>query len=294
VWECPDLLKMPVKGSKGDSKWVLLVSINPGGPNGGSATQYFTGDFDGHQFTADDQNVRWMDYGKDNYAGVTFSGIPDNDGRFILIGWMSNWQYATSVPTSPWRSAMTFPRQMQLVKDEDQYTITSNPVDEIEQLRERKVTINRFVASPKKELSKEVPFGLATIEIIADFSLPHEGTTSEFGFDLANSKGENIEIGYNCQTKKFLINRMNSGNSEFSRNFKGIHYSDEVSPGKIISIHLIVDVSSVELFGQGGKVAMTDIFFPNEIFNDLSVYSKGGSVECKNVTIYKLNNIWNH
>jgi sucrose-6-phosphate hydrolase SacC (GH32 family) len=213
------------------------------------------------------------------YSGYSCRGLP---------------KYTTSVPTSPWRSAMTFPRQMLLIKEEGQYTIVSNPVDEIEQLRERKVTINQFVASQKKELTKEIPFGLATIEIIADFKLPQEGTTSEFGFELANTKGENIQIGYNCQTKKFLINRMNSGNSEFSKDFKGIHYSDEVLPGKIISMHLIVDVASVELFGQSGKIVMTDIFFPNEIFNNLSVYSKGGSVECKSFTVYKLNNIWNH
>jgi len=294
VWECPDLIKMPVKGSNGESKWVLLVSINPGGPNGGSATQYFTGNFDGHQFTVDNEKIRWIDTGKDNYAGVTFSGIPENDGRFILIGWMSNWQYATNVPTSPWRSAMTFPRQMTLVREEGEYALISNPVEEIEQLRERKVTISQFIASKKKDLTKEVPFGLATIEIIADFSLPQSGTTSEFGFNLSNSKGENIEIGYNCQTKKFLINRINTGDSEFSRDFKGIHYSDEAVPGKTISMHLIVDVASVELFGQSGKIVMTDIFFPNEVFNNLSVYSKVGSVECKSVTLYKLNNIWNH
>ncbi|MEI7522782.1 MAG: glycoside hydrolase family 32 protein [Mariniphaga sp.] len=294
VWECPDLIKMPVKGSNGESKWVLLVSINPGGPNGGSATQYFTGNFDGHQFTVDNEKIRWIDTGKDNYAGVTFSGIPENDGRFILIGWMSNWQYATNVPTSPWRSAMTFPRQLTLVREEGEYALISNPVEEIEQLRERKVTISQFIASKNKDLTKEVPFGLATIEIIADFSLPQSGTTSEFGFNLSNSKGENIEIGYNCQTKKFLINRMNTGNSEFSRDFKGIHYSDEAVPVKTISMHLIVDVASVELFGQSGKIVMTDIFFPNEVFNNLSVYSKGGSVECKSVTLYKLNNIWNH
>jgi len=293
VWECPDLIKMPVKGSKGESKWVLLVSINPGGPNGGSATQYFTGNFNGHQFMSENQKIRWIDYGKDNYAGVTFSGIPENDGRSILIGWMSNWQYATSVPTEPWRSAMTFPRQLTLEKEGNDYFICSNPIDEIEQLRERKVTINQFVTSVRKDLTKEVPFGLSAIEIIADFSLPKSGSAGEFGFELSNSKGESLAVGYNKELKRFVIDRQNSGRSDFSKDFRGIHISDEIKTGNTISMHLIVDVASVELFAQSGIVAMTDIFFPTEVFNSLGVYTNRGTINCEKIMIYKLNNIWN-
>jgi len=292
VWECPDLIKMVVNNSKKESKWVLLVSMNPGGPNGGSATQYFTGNFDGHHFMSDNEKTRWIDYGKDNYAGVTFSGIPENDGRCISIGWMSNWQYATSVPTKPWRSAMTFPRQLNLEKGRDEYNIISNPIDEIEQLREIKITLNPFIASGNKDLTKEVPFGLSPIEIIADFSLPQTGFANEFGFELTNSKGENIIVGYSNQTNKFKIDRLNSGKNDFSKDFSGIQYSGELKPEKIISMHIIIDLASIELFGQSGRVAMTDIFFPNEVFNCLRAYCKGGSVKCDRVTIYKLNNIW--
>jgi len=266
--------------------------MNPGGPNGGSATQYFTGNFDGHHFMSDNEKTRWIDYGKDNYAGVTFSGIPENDGRCISIGWMSNWQYATSVPTKPWRSAMTFPRQLNLEKGRDEYNIISNPIDEIEQLRERKITLNPFIASGNKDLTKEVPFGLSPIEIIADFSLPQTGFANEFGFELTNSKGENIIVGYSNQTNKFKIDRLNSGKNDFSKDFSGIQYSGELKPEKIISMHIIIDLASIELFGQSGRVAMTDIFFPNEVFNCLRAYCKGGSVKCDRVTIYKLNNIW--
>jgi fructan beta-fructosidase len=293
VWECPDLIKMPVKNEKGASKWVLLVSINPGGPNGGSATQYFTGNFDGHQFVCDNDQIRWIDNGKDNYAGVTFSGIPEKDGRCIFLGWMSNWQYATSVPTTPWRSAMAFPRQLNLVKGENEYYITSNPVNEIERLRERKMSIKPFVTKDKTELTKDIPFALSPVEVIADFTLPKTGAASEFGFELYNTKGENILIGYSEPLKKFIINRQNAGKSDFSKDFKGIHISGEIKTESVISIHLILDMASVELFGQSGKVAMTEIFFPNESFNNLRVYSKTGTVQCKGVTIYKLNNIWN-
>ena len=292
VWECPDLLKMPVKNVKGESKWVLLVSINPGGPNGGSATQYFTGKFDGHQFVSDDERIRWIDYGKDNYAGVSFSGISEKDKRTISIGWMSNWQYATSVPTTPWRSAMTFPRQLNLEKGKDEYYISSNPVDEVEQLRENKITIKPFVTKDKKELSTALPFTLSAFEIMADFSLPQKGGTSEFGFELYNTKGENILIGYNDQMKRFFINRQNSGKHDFSKDFEAIHISGKMKKESNITMHIIIDVASVELFGQSGKIVMTDIFFPNEAFKDLSVYSKNGTVKCNGITIYKLHNIW--
>jgi len=292
VWECPDLLKMPVKNVKGESKWVLLVSINPGGQNGGSATQYFTGDFDGHQFVCNNDRIHWIDYGKDNYAGVTFSGISEKDGRTISIGWMSNWQYATSVPTTPWRSAMTFPRQLNLAKGTDEYYITSNPVDEVERLRERKITIKPFVTKDTKELSKELSFTLSAIEVIADFSLPSTGGASEFGFELYNSKNENILIGYSDQMKRFIINRKNSGMDSFSKDFEGIHISGQMKTESNITMHLIIDVASVELFGQSGKVAMTEIFFPNEPYKDLRVYSKNGTVKCNGITIYKLHNIW--
>jgi fructan beta-fructosidase len=294
VWECPDLIKMPVKNVKGELKWVLLVSVNPGGPNGGSATQYFTGSFDGHRFTSDNVKTRWIDYGKDNYAGVTYSGIPQNDGRCLMIGWMSNWQYAAAVPTTPWRSAMTFPRQLNLEKGKDEYYITSNPVEEIERLHERKATIKPFEIKDKTELTKQIPFELSPIEVIADFELPKTGASSEFGFELYNSKNENIIVAYNNTSKNFIINRENSGKNDFSKDFKGIQLSGEMKTDSIISIHLIIDMASVELFGQLGKVSMTDIFFPNEPFKDLRVYSKNGIVKCKGLTIYKLNNIWKH
>ena len=108
VWECPDLFPIRVEGST-ETKWVLLVSINPGGPNGGSATQYFVGHFDGRQFTVDPsytaavsgEKAVWLDNGRDNYAGVTWSDIPKQNGRRLFMGWMSNWDYAQRIFSSP-------------------------------------------------------------------------------------------------------------------------------------------------------------------------------------------------
>ncbi len=140
VWECPDLFPLKVEG-RSDTIWVMLVSINPGGPNGGSATQYFTGKFDGKKFIAHENDVKWIDWGTDNYAGVTWSGIPETDGRRLFLGWMSNWNYATVVPTTVWRSAMTIPRELTLSYENGNYILISIPVSELKILHENSKTL---------------------------------------------------------------------------------------------------------------------------------------------------------
>ena len=291
VWECPDLINMPVVNAKNETKWLLLVSLG-GGPNGGSATQYFTGDFDGHKFVSDNDQIRWIDYGKDNYAGVTFSGIPQTDGRCIFIGWMSNWQYGTSVPTSPWRSAMTIPRELTLMKEDGKYTLITQPVKEIQGLRGNLISIKSFTIKDHQDLSTKIPFKKAPMELIANFSLPPNNAPDEFGFELSNSMNEKILVGFNNQLKKFIINRLNPGIIDFSKDFPGVHVSGEIKPDSVISMHLIVDVASVELFAQSGKVVMTEIFFPTQGFDKLSVYSKNGIIKCNDISIYPLKNVW--
>ncbi len=131
VWECPDLFELELNGQK---HWVLLISINPGGPNGGSATQYFIGDFDGYTFSSDQANIRWVDHGPDNYAGVTYNDVPD--GSRVFIGWMSNWAYAQQTPTEVWRSSMTLPRSLSLFESADGIRLQSQIIPAIEQIKE--------------------------------------------------------------------------------------------------------------------------------------------------------------
>ncbi|HEY8837746.1 MAG TPA: glycoside hydrolase family 32 protein, partial [Dehalococcoidia bacterium] len=134
-WECPDLFSLPIEG--GGRKWVLIVNINPGGPAGGSGTQYFTGRFDGTRFVADAgaRDIRWADYGPDFYAGVSWNDTPKSDGRRIWLGWMSNWLYAQDVPTSPWRSSMTVPRELSLRRTPGGLRLVQKPVGELKKLR---------------------------------------------------------------------------------------------------------------------------------------------------------------
>ncbi len=138
VWECPDLFHLDYNGKK---VWVLLVSINPGGPNGGSATQYFIGDFDGSIFKVSHTNTRWIDYGPDNYAGVTWANTGD---RKIFLGWMSNWLYADKVPTIKWRSAMTLPRDLHVEKIGTEYYLQSTPINELSDLVTNTFEVKNF------------------------------------------------------------------------------------------------------------------------------------------------------
>jgi sucrose-6-phosphate hydrolase SacC (GH32 family) len=195
VWECPDLFPILVQGSN-KIKWVLLQSINPGGPNGGSATQYFVGDFDGTTFSLDtlferevkNGRAKWIDQGKDNYAGVTWSGIPESDGRRIFIGWMSNWQYAEKVPTRTWRSANTLPRELTLEKSKSGYHLKSLPVKELETLETHAIHLKSTLIDSSLIIMENNP--TAKVELI--FKKPSHGTIT---LRFSNNAGEFVDVG---------------------------------------------------------------------------------------------------
>lgn len=289
VWECPDLFELTAEGTS-EKKWVLLVSINPGGPNGGSATQYFTGSFDGHKFTPDFQDSKWLDHGKDNYAGVTFSNIPDADGRRILIGWMSNWQYAELVPTSPWRSAMTFPRTLKLFSADNGYYLHSTPVDEIQLLREEKSEVPGTTIKSNTSVDIPLPSKSFPVEVLTSFNLPATDAAAAIKIVLYNDAGEEVVIGYDGANSKFFIDRTKSGITDFSPDFPGVHYSSITGLDGALDMHIIVDAASVELFALNGRIAMTDIFFSKEKLDKMKIVSSDGNLILNNATVYKLNN----
>ena len=287
VWECPDLFPMKVKGSN-EKKWVLLVSINPGGPNGGSATQYFVGNFDGHQFKPDDTQTRWIDYGKDNYAGVTWSDIPSTDGRRIFLGWMSNWQYATIVPTVKWRSAMAIPRELSLIKENNTYTLTSNPVREIAKIRAHSVQIPVKQINTITDITKFVPFKLNKIELVL---LCKAGKSAEnkFGFKLGNDVNEELVAGYDQNKKQLFVDRTKSGKTDFSKDFPAIIKAPCELYNQTLELHILIDEASIEIFAQQGKTVMTNIFFPTKPYNKISLFSENGTIEIPNLKIWQLN-----
>lgn len=252
VWECPDLLSFNYHGK---NIWVLLVSINPGGPHGGSATQYFTGQFNGHVFTPYQTQARWVDAGTDNYAGVTWS---NTGSRKIFLGWMSNWEYAKQVPTEKWRSAMTIPRDLSLEEINGEYYLRSFPVKELSFISGQKTDLS---PDPQKTKSFKGPLKL-------ELALP---LLNDFSIELSNDKNEHCSIGFDKGKNSFFIDRTMSGNTDFEKEFAKKISSQRISTEKACDITLIIDNSSVELFADKGLTAMTAIFFPTKDFDSFKL-----------------------
>ena len=297
-WECPDLFELKIEGTE-ETKWVMLLSIgNAGkeaGPNGGSATQYFVGDFDGKTFSSTNpkETTLWVDYGRDNYAGVTWSDVPEEDGRRLFLGWMSNWDYAQVVPTTIWRSAMTIPRELSLKNTENGLRLVSTPVKELEGLRRKKVEVDRanygFLSNSKLVMNQ----GTGIAEVFAEFEIP-EGSQANFGIELKNANQETYRVGYDAATNHYFSNRTNTGKIDFSEKFAPrVHLAPRKTTGNRIKLHCYFDVSSAETFTDEGMTAMTDIFFPTEDFIQVNVFSDGeGGVELKGFEFYNLESIW--
>jgi len=299
VWECPDLFPMRVEET-GEEKWVLLQSINPGGLNGGSATQYFVGDFDGEKFILDEKfekevtngHAIWIDYGRDNYAGVTWSDIPDEDGRRIFIGWMSNWDYSQTVPTERWRNAMTIPRRLALAQVNGKYRVISHPVKELEKLRGKFIDIESQIVSNNSILIEKKQLNVSQAEVILTIDL--EGTSSTvFGIELSNGKGAVYQFGYEIANQQFFSDRSRSFSEVFSDKFSvKPALAPRFSTDQELLLHCFIDASSIEIFIDNGSVVMTETFFPNEDFNQLSLFCNDGQVQLVSGIAYELSSIW--
>ena len=250
VWECPDLMKMKVKGTDKE-KWILICNINPGGPFGGSATQYFIGDFDGYKFVCDTKPevTKWMDYGKDHYATVTFDNAPD--GRHVAIAWMSNWQYANLVPTKQYRSCNSIPRDLGLFEYDGDIYCSVLPSPEM--------TAARKTKKPGKAITE-------ACELIVN---PKRDVTI---ITLSNDKGEEVVMKYDAKAKTFSMDRTNSGKMDFSTDFPAV--TEAPTFGKISQLRIFIDKSSIEVFDAEGKMAMTNLVFPNKPYNKVTIQGK--------------------
>ena len=282
VWECPDLFELPVDGTN-EKKWVLLCNLNPGGPFGGSATQYFVGTFNGKEFVNESPSkTKWMDWGKDHYATVTWSDAPDN--RRIAIAWMSNWQYANDVPTSQYRSPNSVPRDLSLFTVDGETYLQSAPSPELLKLR---------------DISKKRSFKVNGTRTIKDMIAGNEGAyeieltienqyADVIGFRLYNDKGEEVDMQYDMKEKKFSMDRRKSGDVGFNENFPMLTWTAIESGKDELKLRLFVDKSSVEAFGDGGRFVMTNQVFPSEPYTHIDFYSKGGAYKVDSFVIYKL------
>ncbi|MGI8951328.1 MAG: glycoside hydrolase family 32 protein [Chitinophagaceae bacterium] len=281
VWECPDLFSLNNNGKK---IWVLIVNINPGGPNKGSATQYFVGDFDGKNFTNFNTDIKWIDYGPDEYAGITWSNTGD---RKIFLGWMSNWLYANVVPTIKWRNAMTIPRELKLKQVGKDIFVTSEPVDELNKIQPNSVTLKDISVNKSFELSQKT--GKIILPCRLDFSLEK---IADFSIIISNNFGEQIMIGYNKNKNQYFIDRTKSGKVDFYKAFAEKHIAPRLAETNTINLSLILDVSSVELFADDGLTVMTETFFPSKPYDRVSIQSSQNGMSFKKIKYAHLNSIW--
>ncbi|MFD1775872.1 glycoside hydrolase family 32 protein [Paenibacillus rhizophilus] len=291
VWECPDLFKLPVEGRGDESKWVLIVSIGPNEALAeGSRTQYFIGGFDGVSFTSDNppDTVLWLDHGRDNYAGVSWSDVPAQDGRRLFIGWMNNWKYANLLPTEAWRGAMTLPRELGLAVFEDGIRLRQLPVRELETLREPKLLMEDLtIQAGDGNLLQEIHG--STLEIVAEIKI---AGSSSFGFRIHGSGGQGTVIGFDAERSYMFIDRRNAGISDFHPDFSCEHGADLKPADGIIKLRIFADHSSVEVFANDGSVVLTDQVFPDPNNQELELYVQEGSIEIISLHIYTLKSIW--
>lgn len=289
VWECPDLFELPVAGTD-EKKWVLLCNINPDGPFGGSGTQYFVGDFDGKTFKADtdaagDVSTKWLDYGKDHYATVTWSDAPD--GRRVALGWMSNWQYAADVPTMQFRSANTLPREMGLFRAPDgEVYASSAPSPELEALRGKLAAKVKKTTVGRKARSFALPSENGGIcEILMDIEASKAKTVNVV---FSNSQGEKVVMQYDPAAATLSFDRTQSGITDFSEGFPAVTVTPTHEASGRIALRIFVDRSSMEVFGNDGEFVMTNLVFPRTPYTALSVSTEGGNAKVENLRIYSL------
>lgn len=268
VWECPDLFALPYKG---DSVWVLSVNEGWGGPNGGNGNQYFTGRFDGHVFTPDDTEIKWVDHGRDDYAGVTWS---NTGNRRIFMGWMVNGAYAGSVPTEIWRSGMTLPRELGIDKVNGRYYLVTMPVKELGILEEGWKT---FAGSTHTTAPFEIKL--------------NTDKQASFKVILSNDAGEKAIVGYDKGAGQWYVDRRGAGREDFHKDFAGLHTAPGMSQSKMLSLTLVADVASLELFADGGLTVMSELVFPSKPYDKIEVVGEDGVV-MRTLQVTKLRGIW--
>lgn len=303
-FECPDMVELPVDGDLNRKKWALIVNVNPGCYFGGSATQYFTGNFDGTKFSCDSQpNVtKWLDWGKDHYATVCFSNTGE---RTIAVPWMSNWQYCNIVPTKQFRSANALPRELSLYTQDGEIYLSAVPVPEIKTLRKEKKEIPAFTVANDYHIDSLLADNDGAYELALEITV---GEAEIMGFNLFNDKGEKVDIYFNLPEKRLVMDRTKSGIVDFGkksvsheievhdrRKTTSINYIDDfalatwapIKKENKYTLDVFVDKCSVEIFLNGGKVAMTNLIFPSEPYNRMCFYSKGGSFQVDSFKAYR-------
>jgi fructan beta-fructosidase len=297
VWECPDLFPLEVDGR---TKWVLIVNVSSGAPAGGSGGQYFVGDFDGKTFTLDLSYPKrrtspkggpalWLDHGPDFYAAVTWSDVPARDGRRILLGWMSNWQYANDVPTSPWRSAMTVPRVLALRNTASGLRLVQKPVAELEKLRGRLNFFQGGTVEQAKTWIKQNDLQSGPLEMAIEFAPSVKGAA---GVKLFKGAKEELVIAVDAEQGRISIDRTRPGNAAFHARFPGRASVPIAKADGRIKLRLFVDACSVEVFVNDGQQVLTSLAFPSRAARALDLFGPNNGETFSTLHVWTLASCW--
>jgi fructan beta-fructosidase len=279
-WECPDLLRIPAERG-GAGMWALKVGLNPGVPQGGSGEQYFLGQFDGKRFVASDASGShgWMNYGKDDYCAISFNGLPRSE-KPVVIGWMSNWQYAAALPTSPWRGQMSLPRRLSVVSDAAGLAIKQEPIVEAIRSERRRIRAARggeiFEGVQKPPFEVDLQFG--------------ETPDQNFGVRIYTDKAHWTEVGFDRSKSQFYMDRTKSSRT-VTPNFPA-KMSAALVPSRPYDLKIIVDRSSIEAYAQNGTIAMTNLVFPTSDSSRVALFSASGKPGTVTGDAWKLRSIW--
>lgn len=267
------------------SRCVLLVSLNPGGPNGGSGTQYFVGNFDGQHFHSDSQGANWLDWGTDNYAGVIWSGVPAS--RILWLGWMSNWNYAQELPTVQWRNAMTLPRELKLVRAGAGLALLADPVRELNGLRKTSTPISAGGVEHTKALANAAHFS-APFELVLDLKL-NDANVVALVFKSAQQEAT-FFFRINRAEHRYELDRAKSGLTDFNASFSKLQTAPMPDADRL-KLHVFVDRSSLEIFINDGQSVFSDLVFPHVPYNSVDVQTDR-NIEVVGGTVYGLSSIW--
>lgn len=293
VWECPDLIRMRIDDTA-EYRWVMIVSVGSGAINVGSGIQYFIGDFDGVTFRVPQDpdaqcgQVLWLDYGPDNYAGITWAGLPNSEDRHLLISWMSNWKYAAHLPTSTWRGAMTLPRQLRLTQTRDGLRVANEPVAELGRLRYRSESLPARVVGAPERVSSELSFAPTLVEIEINFDW-NGRQCEKCGLIFSNSQGDELVVSFIPATRQLIVDRNNAGSSSMVGTFAATVVDAAESQ---LDLRLFLDVSSLEVFANGGTSSLTVNHFPDTPFHDIEIFAAGGEVAVRAMRFHRLRSIW--
>jgi sucrose-6-phosphate hydrolase SacC (GH32 family) len=282
IWECPALIELPT--DKGKNKWVLLISsAHPDSTNQYVGMQYFIGNFDGKNFKNDNppSTTLWLEYGKDFYAAIPWNQTPDK--RKIICAWMSNWAYASELPTSPWRGQMSIPRTIALQSYPEGIRLSQQPIKELEKLRKKNHHFENIEINGDSDLLKEIQGN--TLEIKVSFEIQD---SKEFGLKVAQGLSQSTIIGYEVANQQLYTDRRQSGIVNFKSNFPSKDYAPLLAENGTVSLHIFLDKCSVEVFGNGGKVAMTSLIFPDKESQKLALFALAGKTKIKTLDIWEL------